>query len=153
MRVVVGLCRGPDVDGHRSYLVQRRAPGSLREGLYEFPGGKVEPGEDDATALRREWMEELGVEISVGKYLTRCIIDFPDVKGVVLPLYEVEVLRGTPTAQLGQEDVHYATLGEIGSLPGVPTMGRYSMFLQPMPLSKMIVSKDFMQDILDWDRK
>jgi 8-oxo-dGTP diphosphatase len=42
-------------------LVVRRAPGQKLEGKWEFPGGKVEPGECDEAALEREMLEELGV--------------------------------------------------------------------------------------------
>jgi len=48
-------------------LIARRPPDGLLGGLWEFPGGKVEPGEDLALALRREIHEELGVQIEVGQ--------------------------------------------------------------------------------------
>src|SRR5262249_54062739 len=47
------------------YLVQQRLPGKSRALLWEFPGGKVEPGETDAEALLREAREELGVRLEV----------------------------------------------------------------------------------------
>ena len=46
-------------------LVALRGPGMRLAGEWEFPGGKVEPGEDDATALARELREELRVEVRV----------------------------------------------------------------------------------------
>ena len=49
------------------YLVQQRLPGRSRALLWEFPGGKVEPGESDAQALVREAREELGVRLEVGE--------------------------------------------------------------------------------------
>ncbi len=48
-------------------LIARRPPEGLLGGLWEFPGGKVEPGEELAPGLRREIREELGVEIRVGQ--------------------------------------------------------------------------------------
>ncbi len=48
------------------FLAARRTEPPALAGRWEFPGGKTEPGEDDAAALRRECREELGVEIEVG---------------------------------------------------------------------------------------
>lgn len=45
------------------YLVCQRAPGDRHGGLWEFPGGKLEPGEDLATAARRELAEELALRV------------------------------------------------------------------------------------------
>jgi len=47
-------------------LIAQRSPGKHLAGLWEFPGGKVEPGESWETALRRELREELGSEVEVG---------------------------------------------------------------------------------------
>lgn len=47
-------------------LVGRRLPGGELGGKWEFPGGKLEPGEDEAVALRREYQEEFGLNIRVG---------------------------------------------------------------------------------------
>lgn len=46
-------------------LVMRRLPGGSVGGLWEFPGGKADPGEEPGEALRREWMEETELEITV----------------------------------------------------------------------------------------
>ncbi|WP_116103032.1 (deoxy)nucleoside triphosphate pyrophosphohydrolase [Amycolatopsis thermalba] len=62
MKVIVGaaIVRG------RSLLAQQRAYPREVAGLWELPGGRVEPGESEVDALRRECREELGVEVAVG---------------------------------------------------------------------------------------
>lgn len=60
--VVVGLL----ADEAGRYLVQRRPESAMLGGLWEFPGGKAEPGEAVADALVREWREELGLEVAPG---------------------------------------------------------------------------------------
>jgi 8-oxo-dGTP diphosphatase len=50
------------------FIARRKAGGDLGE-KWEFPGGKVEEGEDDASALRREYREEFGVAVAVGPLL------------------------------------------------------------------------------------
>jgi 8-oxo-dGTP diphosphatase len=56
------------IEGGRVLLTQRKA-GAHLEGKWEFPGGKVESGEDPREALRRELQEELGIESVVGEIL------------------------------------------------------------------------------------
>ena len=50
-------------------LLARRAPGQKHEGTWEFPGGKVDPGETDQACLAREIREEFGVDGTVGAHL------------------------------------------------------------------------------------
>jgi A/G-specific adenine glycosylase len=52
------------------FLIAQRPLTGLLCGLWEFPGGKQEPGEDLPATLRREIQEELGIEIAVGEHLT-----------------------------------------------------------------------------------
>ena len=49
------------------YLITRRRPQAVLGGLWEFPGGRVEEGEDDATALMREFEHRLGARVRVGR--------------------------------------------------------------------------------------
>ena len=57
------------IQDQERYFVARRGPGEKLAGLWEFPGGKVEPGETLQESLTREIKEELGVEAVVGRVL------------------------------------------------------------------------------------
>jgi 8-oxo-dGTP diphosphatase len=54
-------------DDHGRYLITRRRGGSHLAGVWEFPGGKREPGESLEAALRRELVEELSARFAVGE--------------------------------------------------------------------------------------
>jgi 8-oxo-dGTP diphosphatase len=62
---------------------------------WEFPGGKVEPGETHEESLRRELCEELGIEAQVGSALYRTRHDYPGKYTVELTFYHVPTFRGT----------------------------------------------------------
>ena len=59
-----------------AYFATQRGYGEF-EGMWEFPGGKIEPGESRETALRREIQEELGIDISIGELLCTTEYDYP----------------------------------------------------------------------------
>lgn len=58
-------------------LITRRAPGEKLAGMWEFPGGKLEPGETPQSCIVRELREELGVECDAGEILTTSIFTYP----------------------------------------------------------------------------
>jgi 8-oxo-dGTP diphosphatase len=82
-------------------LVTRRQDGVHLEGYWEFPGGKCEPGESHAEALRREMREELDVDVRVGDELLCVSHTYPD-RVVELHFFRCEI-EGTPAPQQGQE--------------------------------------------------
>jgi 8-oxo-dGTP diphosphatase len=59
------------------FLLAQRPPGKVYEGYWEFPGGKVEPGESIEQALRRELQEELGITIGPATPWQVEIMDYP----------------------------------------------------------------------------
>lgn len=80
------------LDGQGRVLAgQRRGPPELA-GLWEFPGGKLEPGESEPAALARECVEELGVEIRVGAFLA----EVPLPAGRRLRLWAAALVHGAP---------------------------------------------------------
>lgn len=97
-------------DGGRVLAAQRSRPPELA-GQWEFPGGKVEPGEDERDALRRECREELGVEVEP---LARLGADLPAAGGrLVLRVWVAVLVDGVPEARdhaalrwLGADELH-----------------------------------------------
>ena len=77
------------------YLLGKRPPQGLLGGLWEFPGGKIEPGESHEQALRREIHEELGITITSPKFLTSIDHAYSHFK-VTLHIYLCKHDHGTP---------------------------------------------------------
>ena len=88
-RVVAGVLAGPR---EGELLVFRRAPGRSHAGLWEFPGGKVEPGESEEVALTRELREELSITVSVGRRLWSGVRSEPPPLEIIF--YEVMIEAG-----------------------------------------------------------
>ena len=99
-------------DRHR-FLVTRRQPGVHLAGMWEFPGGKIDPDESHDAALRRELREELGVEAEVGELVHETTHAYPDVT-VALFFYRC-ALRGEPRPLLGQE-MRWVPRAELAAL-------------------------------------
>ena len=59
-----------------AYFATQRGYGEF-EGMWEFPGGKIEPGESRESALKREIQEELGIDITIDKFLCTTDYDYP----------------------------------------------------------------------------
>ena len=81
-----------DADGPRILCARRSAPAALA-GKWEFPGGKVEPGESDADAIVRECREELGIEVAAGPLVGG---EQPINERFVLRIYLAQALPGQP---------------------------------------------------------
>ncbi len=99
--LLVVACALVDEDGR--VLITQRPVGRSMAGLWEFPGGKVEPGESPETALVRELQEELGIDTS-----TNCLAPFTfashlyETFHLLMPLYICRKWQGTVVGKEGQ---------------------------------------------------
>jgi 8-oxo-dGTP diphosphatase len=101
-------------DDKGRYLITRRRGGSHLAGMWEFPGGKREPGESLEEALRRELIEELSATFSVGEKVETVRWQYPE-RTVVLHFYRCRFESGTiePLEQQAMEWVEPARLAEL----------------------------------------
>jgi 8-oxo-dGTP diphosphatase len=88
-------------DAEGRVLIAQRPPGKHQAGRWEFPGGKVAPGESETQALVRELHEELGINVTASRPLMRLEHAYPD-RSVELSMWIVERFSGTPRGLDGQ---------------------------------------------------
>ena len=93
------------------FLICQRPAHKARGLLWEFVGGKVEPGETKEQALVRECREELNVRLSVGDVFMEVIHEYPDIT-VHLTLFNATIAEGEPQ-KLEHNDIKWITLSEI----------------------------------------
>ena len=96
--------------GERFMICQRPAH-KARGMMWEFVGGKVEPGESKGQALVRECREELAVEVAVGDIFLEVTHTYPDIT-VHLTLFHASIVQGVPQ-KLEHNDIRYITVDEI----------------------------------------
>ena len=94
---------GALVDAHGRVLIAARPPGKSFAGRWEFPGGKLDPGESAREALGRELREELGIEVLAAEPLLRVTHRYPGARVAVrIDCWRVTAWRGTPASLDGQ---------------------------------------------------
>lgn len=104
-------------DGDR-FLACQRPSNKARGLLWEFVGGKVEPGESREAALIRECREELAVTIEVGEPFMEVVHTYPDLT-VHLSLFHASIAEGTPQ-KLEHNDIRWLTVDEIDQFSFCP---------------------------------
>jgi 8-oxo-dGTP diphosphatase len=107
-----------DADGR--ILLAQRPPGKSMAGLWEFPGGKVEPSETPEAALIRELDEELGISTHASCLapLTFASHAYPDFH-LLMPLFACRRWQGTPMSREGQT-LKWARVNELRDYPMPP---------------------------------
>jgi 8-oxo-dGTP diphosphatase len=106
-------------------LLTQRKVGAHLEGLWEFPGGKVEPGEDPRDALIRELREELGISVNVGEAVDVTFHKYEDADKTVLLLF-FDATRAVDSAEPAALDVaafKWASVSDLDALTFPPADG------------------------------
>jgi 8-oxo-dGTP diphosphatase len=107
IRVVAAVVRRGD-----AILVTRRPDVAGARGQWEFPGGKIEPGEGDGDALAREIREELGCAVEVGPLLLRHVHRYPDLE-VDLAFHACTIAPGVEPQAIGVAEIAWARIGTL----------------------------------------
>ena len=100
------------------FMICQRPANKARGLLWEYVGGKVEPGETKEQALIRECREELGITVSVGDVFFDVVHEYPDIK-IHLTLFNASISSGTPTL-LEHNDMRWITPEEIDDFEFCP---------------------------------
>lgn len=103
-------------------LITQRKRGTHLEGLWEFPGGKREPGETFEQCLQRELREELGIETTVHELIEEIIHDYPE-RSVHLKFFRCELVSGEPQA-IHCDAFTWITREELGAYDFPPADAR-----------------------------
>ncbi len=93
------------------FMICQRPANKARAHLWEFVGGKVEPGETKERALVRECQEELAITLSVGGEYMDVVHEYPDIN-VHLTLFNAKIKEGTPKL-LEHMDIRWITPAEV----------------------------------------
>ncbi len=128
--VVAGL-----IERQGEFLVAQRPPGDWIEGFWEFPGGKLHPGEDPRRGLEREIQEEHSLRVKAGVVEEVLLHHYPD-RTVLLFFFHCDVIEGEPTSCLGQ-NLKWISPKKMSGLRFLPA---------DLPLVERLVVKDTLLD-------
>jgi 8-oxo-dGTP diphosphatase len=117
---IVDVVAAALIDAEGRVLVAQRPQGKSLAGLWEFPGGKIEPGETPEAALVRELAEELDIEVDSAALVPLTFVShaYPDFHLLML-LYVCRDWRGVPNG-LQDQPLRWGTPAELAVLPMPP---------------------------------
>jgi len=99
------------IEKDNTYLIAQRPAHKWEGGLWEFPGGKTEPGETDQECLKRELFEEFNIQVEVGDYCCSHSFEYKD-NTIELHAYHVTTFTGElqPTEH---QDIRWVNVSEL----------------------------------------
>ena len=107
IKVVAAILQNDD-----KILIARKKEGKPLAGFYEFPGGKVEEGENPEDSLVRELMEEMSIKVTVKDYVGKSIYDYGNGKVIELLGYTAEIIEGD-IVLTDHDEYRWVTLEEV----------------------------------------
>ena len=118
---VVGGAVVDSLAAPRTLLVARRTAPPQFAGMWEFPGGKVDPGEAPERALHRELLEELGVEVRLGPELSaESPTGWPLNGRAAMRVWFAELAAGTPQPLEDHDELRWVALADPAEVLGLP---------------------------------
>jgi 8-oxo-dGTP diphosphatase len=118
-------------DGAGKVLVNQRPPGKAFAGYWEFPGGKLQPGESEPDGVTRELREELGIGVLAQHGLMTLAYEYPE-RRVFLGVHVVDRYTGVARGAEGQR-LRWVRPAELGELPLLPADAPIAAILRRIP--------------------
>ena len=117
VRVVAAVIKAMNENDEPIIFATQRGYGEFKDG-WEFPGGKIEPGETPQEAIRREIMEELDTEISVGERIDTIEYDYPEFH-LSMDCFWCEIVNGDLVLK-EHEAAKWLTKDQLGDVDWLP---------------------------------